>query len=102
VDILDLDHAQQPLVSNFSLCLRMLRNPRWRGLLFADISAIMLRNREQYLRPLLEATDVHNLLVYGSDYPLPCGTFVVVLLCSLVGVPDVPLHMSVNTFLVCV
>mmetsp|Transcript_15537 Transcript_15537/g.46548 ORF Transcript_15537/g.46548 Transcript_15537/m.46548 type:complete len:338 (+) Transcript_15537:3-1016(+) len=68
----DLDHPQQPVVSNFSLCLRMLREERWKGLLFADISAIMLRNREQYLRPLLEATDIHDRLVYGSDYPLPC------------------------------
>ena len=46
--------------------------PRARGLLYGDISAIILRNRSvEVIRTLLERRDWHPRLLNGSDYPLP-------------------------------
>ncbi len=73
----DLDHpsnrsdATRPPVPCFDLFLRLMAEERYRGLLFADISALTLVNRSG--RPLLEMlrrTDLHDRLVNGSDYPL--------------------------------
>ncbi len=46
--------------------------PRSKGLLFGDISAVTQRNRPlSVLKNLLERADWHGRLLQGSDYPLP-------------------------------
>ena len=67
----DLDHPGVTL-DNFDLFLRMMATERYRGLLFADISAITQINRIP--RPILELIrrpELHDRLVNGSDYPIP-------------------------------
>ncbi|MCX6996225.1 MAG: amidohydrolase family protein [Kiritimatiellaeota bacterium] len=67
----DLDHPGTR-ADNFDLFLRMMDDPRYRGLLFADISALAQWNRLP--RPLLEILrrpDLQARLVNGSDYPMP-------------------------------
>jgi predicted TIM-barrel fold metal-dependent hydrolase len=69
---LDLDHPERGRVPNFDLFLRLMDEPRSRGELYGELSAVVFRNREQrVLRTLLERTDLHARLVNGSDYPLP-------------------------------
>ncbi len=68
----DLDHPARPRVPAHTLVLRLLREPKYEGRLFADISAMTQFNRlPEPLLALLSATDVHSRLVNGSDYPLP-------------------------------
>ncbi len=58
--------------SSFDLFLKAMAEPRARNLLYGDISAITLRNRQPaVIRTLLQRTDLHSRLLYGSDYPLP-------------------------------
>ena len=67
----DLDHPGKR-AENFDLFLRMMDEPRYRGQLFADISALTLWTRLP--RPLLEVLrrpDLQARLVNGSDYPMP-------------------------------
>jgi predicted TIM-barrel fold metal-dependent hydrolase len=67
----DLDHPGRT-ADNFDLFLRMMADDRYRGLLFADISALTQINRAP--RPILELIrrpELHDRLVNGSDYPLP-------------------------------
>lgn len=67
----DLDHPGAQ-AQNFDLFLRMMAEERYRGLLFADISAVTQINRVPYpLVELLRHPELHDRLVYGSDYPLP-------------------------------
>ena len=64
-------------VSCFELLLRLMRENKYKHILFADISAITSTERIPYLGPLLAATDIHSNLVYGSDYPIPAINIVV-------------------------
>lgn len=49
----------------------MMADPKYDGLLFGDISAIIaFRRVGRYTKELLEATHIHHRLVYGSDYPV--------------------------------
>ena len=49
-----------------------MAEPRAKGLLHGDLSAITQRNRKPALiRTLLERSDLHERLLHGSDYPLP-------------------------------
>jgi predicted TIM-barrel fold metal-dependent hydrolase len=67
----DLDHPGKQ-ADNFDLFLRMMSVERYRGLLFADISATTQINRTP--RPILELIrrpELHDRLVNGSDYPIP-------------------------------
>lgn len=58
--------------SSFDLFLKLMAEPRAKGLLYGDISAITQRNRKPPLiRTLLERGDLHDRLLHGSDYPLP-------------------------------
>ncbi len=69
---LDLDHPERGRVPNFDLFLRLMDEPRTKGELYGEISAAIFRNRDaRVLRTLLERSDLHARLVYGSDYPLP-------------------------------
>jgi predicted TIM-barrel fold metal-dependent hydrolase len=68
----DLDDPGRRKVSNFDLFLRIMDDPRYRGLAYGDLSAVCFRNREpRVLRTLLERTDLHPRLVDGTDWPLP-------------------------------
>lgn len=68
---LDAGGEDGPQVPSFDLAVRMLREPRWRGRLFADVSAIASLNRcGAPLHALLLADDLHDRLLYGSDYPI--------------------------------
>jgi hypothetical protein len=68
----DLDREGAPPVPSFDLLLRILDEPRFRGLAFADISAITLAERlPRPLETLLDRPDLHDRLVDGSDYPIP-------------------------------
>ncbi|WP_243294725.1 amidohydrolase family protein [Geothrix mesophila] len=66
----DLDHPGKT-ASNFDLFLRLMDEPRYRGRLYGDLSAITQVNRlPRPLRTLL-ARDLDDSLLNGSDYPLP-------------------------------
>ena len=69
----DLDAGPNgPHRSSFALFSRLMAEERFRGRLFGDISAMILRNRAgEVLARVLERTDWHPRLVNGSDYPLP-------------------------------
>ena len=57
--------------SNFDLFARMMAEPRWRGLLFGDIAAVVQANRMDVVPTLLSRRDWQPRLLNGSDYPLP-------------------------------
>jgi uncharacterized protein len=65
-------------VPNWQLLFRMMDDPRWDGLLFADLSATTQVNRSpEFLRTVIERSDLHRRLVNGSDYPLPAVNIVI-------------------------
>ena len=68
----DHERPDRPRVASFDLFLRLMDDPRYRGQLFGELSATVLRNREpRVLTTLLDRTELHPRLVNGSDYPLP-------------------------------
>jgi predicted TIM-barrel fold metal-dependent hydrolase len=74
----DLDDPGRPRVPAWRLFLRMMDDPRWKGLLFGDISAATQSNRTpEPLATLLRREDLHARLVNGSDYPLPAINVVI-------------------------
>ena len=73
----DLDHPGRR-VPAFDLFLRLLDDPRYEGLLYGEISAMLQVNRlGAPLTTLLRRTDLHPRLVNGSDYPLPAVNVVI-------------------------
>ncbi len=74
----DLDDPKQPQVANFDLFLRLMDQPKYRGLLFGEISAMVQANRlPRPIVTLIDRPDLHDRLVNGSDYPLPAINVVV-------------------------
>jgi predicted TIM-barrel fold metal-dependent hydrolase len=68
----DLDYDNGNVkVRSFDLFLRLMNEPKYKDLLFGEISAITLINHAWTIAPLLEQTDLHSRLLNGSDYPLP-------------------------------
>ncbi|WP_323001205.1 amidohydrolase family protein [Denitromonas sp.] len=69
----DLDRGVDgPRVPSFELFARMMADPAHADHLFADISAITLRNRSlAVLRTIIEQVQWHPRLLWGTDYPLP-------------------------------
>ena len=69
----DLDRGEDgPRVPSFELFARMMADPAHADHLFADISAITLRNRSlAVLRKIIEQVQWHPRLLWGTDYPLP-------------------------------
>jgi len=58
-------------VRSFDLFAKLISEKQWQNLLFGDISAIVLRNRDTaIIKTLLTETSWHDRLLYGSDYPL--------------------------------
>ncbi len=67
----DLDHPGK-VARNFDLFLRLMEDPKYRGRLFGDLSAITQINRlPAPLQTLLARPDFDGHLLNGSDYPLP-------------------------------
>jgi len=68
---MDAGGEDGPRVPAFDLAVRMLRDPDRRERTFADVSSMTTLNRcGRPLRELLLAADVHDRLLYGSDYPI--------------------------------
>ena len=59
------------------VAIKMLEDPRYKKLLFADISALTQDNRKDNLNKVLANTDIHSQLINGSDYPLPAVNIVI-------------------------
>ncbi len=58
-------------IRSFDLFGQLMAESQWQGLLFGDISAIILRNRDpEVIKTLLTETAWHDRLLNGSDYPL--------------------------------
>lgn len=61
-----------PQTANIDLFARLMLEPRYEHLLFADISAITQMNRnDATLRRIFHESNWHPRLLNGSDYPLP-------------------------------
>lgn len=74
----DLDDPQQAERPSFDLFLRLMDEPRYRGILFGEISTAHFHHRVgRPLRILLERDDLHPRLLNGSDYPLPAVNWLV-------------------------
>jgi predicted TIM-barrel fold metal-dependent hydrolase len=68
----DPDRGPRTTASCFDLFLRLMDEPRYVGLLFGEISAMLQFNRMPVpFATLLKRLDLHPRLVNGSDYPLP-------------------------------
>ncbi len=74
----DLDSPGHEQRHNFDLFVRLMEEPRYRDLVFGDISAMTQFNRVgPPLRTILERDDLQERLVNGSDYPLPAINFLI-------------------------
>ncbi len=68
----DLDNREAKKVNCFDLFLRLMDEPKYSGLVFGEISAMLQFNRMPVpFATLLKRQDLHTRLVNGSDYPLP-------------------------------
>lgn len=68
----DLDRGSGKTADCFELFLRLMDEPKYRGFLFGEISAMLQFNRmPEPMLTILERQDLHARLVNGSDYPLP-------------------------------
>jgi hypothetical protein len=68
----DLDKGQGETAECFDLFLRLMNEPKYVGLLFGEISAMLQFNRmPRPFTTILKRQDLHPRLVNGSDYPLP-------------------------------
>lgn len=67
----DLDRgAKARRVSNFDLFLRLMDDRNYAGRAFGDIANIAARLRAWAIPNLLARPDLHDRLLYGSDYPI--------------------------------
>jgi mannonate dehydratase len=70
-DDVDLDKGNNAeRVKSFSLFARLMDESRYNSLLYADISALTLRNHAWVIPDLLQRQAWHSRLLNGSDYPL--------------------------------
>jgi mannonate dehydratase len=75
----DLDAPGGGDVASFDLFLRLFTEPRHATTLYADVSAMTHVHRDtRAIRELLRAPELHDRLLYGSDYPLPALRYMVV------------------------
>jgi len=94
----DLDNPGGVKVPSYELFLRLMDEPRYRGKLFGELSAITQANRlPEPLTAILQRIDLHDRIVNGSDYPLP-GVNVVIQTRALVkyGFISADERMSLN------
>jgi mannonate dehydratase len=75
---LDQPETHREEVSSFELFLRLFREESYRTNLFADISTLTQVHHDfDQLRELLRAPELHDRLLYASDYPLPALRFMI-------------------------
>eukprot|EP01006_Ploeotia_vitrea_P045600 TRINITY_DN66954_c7_g1_i1.p1 TRINITY_DN66954_c7_g1~~TRINITY_DN66954_c7_g1_i1.p1 ORF type:complete len:520 (+),score=56.22 TRINITY_DN66954_c7_g1_i1:25-1584(+) len=76
---LDIDKGTDTTekVACYELTLRLLKDAKYKGRAFADISAMAAFKRVPYLAKVLDETSVHEQLVYGTDYPVPAIPLVI-------------------------
>ena len=68
----DLDDPDRAMKDNFDLFWSMIKDEKYEGLLYADISGLTQINRyDGRLDRVIGETSIHDRLVNGSDYPLP-------------------------------
>ncbi len=74
----DLDAKKPQKADNFDLFLRLMDDPKYKDLLYADISGMTQFNRlARPLQTMLDRKDLHSRLVNGSDYPLPAINIII-------------------------
>jgi predicted TIM-barrel fold metal-dependent hydrolase len=74
----DLDDPSRLKMHNFRLFLRLMDDPKYKDLVFGDISAMTQFNRiGDPLTTILQRENLHHRLVNGSDYPLPAINFLI-------------------------
>lgn len=74
----DLESPGREAVPSFDLFLRLMDEPKYRGLLYGEIAGVTFFNHsDEALKTLLDRDDLHPRLVNGSDYPLPAINFLV-------------------------
>jgi predicted TIM-barrel fold metal-dependent hydrolase len=66
-----------PGIPYIDLAIGLLEEPKYKDLLFADISALTQFNRKHNLDAVLANSSIHSNLINGSDYPLPAVNFVI-------------------------
>lgn len=66
-----------PNALSMDLLLRLLEDPKYDGLMFADISGITSWTRISLTGRIFENTHLHKKLIYASDYPVVAMNFVV-------------------------
>ncbi len=59
------------------LAIQMLEDPKYAGLVFADISALTQYNRHHNIDKILSKSSIYSKLINGSDYPLPAINIVI-------------------------
>ncbi|HVR73454.1 MAG TPA: amidohydrolase family protein, partial [Planctomycetota bacterium] len=69
----DIEDPAREGISSWKLLFRLLEDPRYDGLLFADTASMTFFNHlKGALHALLDREDLQRRFVHGSDYPL-CG-----------------------------
>ena len=68
---LDDEKVTHDNVNSCELFIRMMREDKYKGLLFGDISAITSVRRTAALLKIIQCSDFHDRLIYGTDYPIP-------------------------------
>jgi mannonate dehydratase len=75
----DTDADDGRSVPSFDLFMRLFTDPRYERNLLADISSMVhVHHGARPMRELLMASELHDRLLYGSDYPLPALRFLIV------------------------
>jgi len=68
----DFEEPKRNNLTNFKLLMKLFDDPQYKDILYTDLSAITEFTRiGDPLSTLLDRTDLHNRILYGSDYPLP-------------------------------
>ena len=69
---MDIDQGSNAKrVISYDLFTRLMDEATYKSLLYADISALTLRNHDWVLKSVLSRSDWHSRFLNGSDYPLP-------------------------------
>lgn len=59
------------------IAIEMMKQNKYKDILFADISAITQYNRQHNISKIILETEIHDRLINGSDYPLPAVNIVI-------------------------
>lgn len=73
----DFESPNKKKIPNYDLLIRLMKEDKYKSLLFADISAISGFKRIPFVPSMLSSTYLHSNFIYGSDYPIPAINVVV-------------------------